>query len=173
MARKQAAAGRKVAAGSTPVRAALVSSSVLHEEIKDGLGAVKSVDRDYLAPDVRTEFADSLELDAAMESDHAQDHRWDYLLGHAATSALVGVEPHSAKTDQISRVIRKKQAAQGQLRSHLRPGKKVELWLWVASGKVEFSPYDRAVRQLAEQGITFAGRQVQQKHLAKLGGAAP
>lgn len=43
----------------------------------------------------------------------------------------------------------------------------------MASGNVDFAPYDRAVRMLDEQGIAFAGRQVQKKHLAKLDSAEP
>lgn len=166
MARKSRSGAK--AAGETPLRAALQPESALRSKVCDGIGAVDGKDVDFLAKEVRPEFADSLALDAALLKGHEQENRWDYLLGHAATSALVGVEQHSAKTDQISKVIAKKRAAQQQLRPHLQLGKNVRLWLWVSSGRVDFSPLDKANRRLAEAGIEFAGRQVQAKHLAKL-----
>lgn len=167
MARKPSGRGAKVV-GETPLRAALQPRSALRSQVRDGTAAVAGQDADYLAKEVRPQFADSLALDEALQKGHEQENRWDYLLGHAATSALVGVEPHSAKTDQISTVIAKKRAAQVQLRPHLQPGKNVRLWLWVSSGRVDFSPFDKAIRRLAEEGIEFAGRQVQAKHLAEL-----
>ncbi len=169
MTRKLVGGGHRADQAQTPLRAALTSNSALRSKVADGLAAVADSDRKFVSTDVRTHFADSLALDSAMESEHAQDHRWDYLLGHAASAALVGVEPHSAKTDQISTVIAKKQAARTQLQPQLRPGKKVRLWIWVASGNVAFAPFDRAMRRLAEAGITFAGREVRAKHLESLG----
>jgi hypothetical protein len=149
---------------TTPIRKALQGISTLQPHVRDGIGAVKSVDRDYLSQDVRQQLADSMDLDAAMATANPQDHRWDTLLGHTTTSNVVAVEPHSARSDQVSTIIAKKVAALTQLRPHLRPGVKVAAWIWVASGSVSFSPFDAAIRKLNEKGITFAGRQVLPKH---------
>lgn len=61
-----------------------------------------------------------------MRPEHGSANGWDYLLGHAPTSAVIGLEPHSAKQDEISTVIAKQSAAKDQLHQHLRDGARVE-----------------------------------------------
>ncbi len=131
----------------------------------DGLGAVKSAHRDYLDVGIRQDFEDSLDVDAALRLDHEQENRWDYLLGHSPSGEIVAIEPHSAKHDEISTVIRKKAAARDQLKGHLRDGAKVAKWLWVASGKVHFADTEKARIRLDQNGIEFVGTKVMLKHL--------
>lgn len=147
------------------MRAALRPTSRLHGRVEDGLGALKRQDRPHLAGDVRALFADSLDIDAAFQRGNEGANRWDYLLGHAASSALIALEPHSAKEDQISRVIAKKRAAKEQLAPHLKPGARVSRWLWVASGPVAFADTERARVRLDQNGIQFIGRTLLAKHL--------
>lgn len=127
---------RKRPGKRTPIRTALLDDSPLHREVEDGVAALESVHRKCLATDIRSHFGDSLNLDSSLRSTHPEDSRWDYLLGHSQTRKLVGIEPHAAKSDQVSVVIRKRIAAREQLEAHLKPGRRVEKWLWVASGKV-------------------------------------
>jgi hypothetical protein len=94
-----------------------------------------------------------------------QENRWDYLLGHAPSKQLVGVEPHSAANSEISTVVDKLVAARSQLQDHLCDGKFVAKWFWVASGKVHFAPLEKATLRLAQNGITFVGRTLTSKHL--------
>lgn len=150
---------------TTPVRAAIRPGDPLLDAVCDGLGAVKSVDKDYLDAAIRRDFADSLELDAAIEAQHPDDHRWDYLLGHAPSGEVVAVEPHSAKEDEISRVIRKRQAAKVQLNGRLCDDAKISRWLWVSSGKVHFANTEKAKLRLDQAGIEFVGTKVMAKHL--------
>jgi len=154
------------ARGRTPVRDALKSSSALKAMVQDGNGALQKRHRRYLSEEVRNVFADSLDLDAALRETLPQENRWDYLLGHNTTTKIIGLEPHSAKQDEISTVIRKKEAARGQLAEHLKPGKGISKWLWVASGDVHFANTEKARRRLDESGILFVGRKVLPKHLA-------
>jgi hypothetical protein len=149
----------------TPVRAALLATSVLSTQVRDGLRALHGSDQNYLAKDIRRAFADSLALDAVLRHEYPEENRWDYLLGHGSPPAVVGLEPHSARGDQISTVIRKKEAARQQLAAHLRPGRRVSAWLWVASGDVQFADTEKARRRLDEHGIRFVGRQVLANHL--------
>ena len=51
--------------------------------VANGLGALKNAHRGYFDAAIRQTFADSLDLDEAMQPDHEQANRWDYLLGHA------------------------------------------------------------------------------------------
>jgi hypothetical protein len=119
------------------------------------------------------DFSDSLDVDEALREKHPQDSRWDYLLGHEPTQHLVGVEPHSAKEDQIGKVIRKREAAVEQLREHLADGVTVHSWLWLSSGDVQFADTERARRRLDQAGIQFVGRRILAKHLPKTSAAPP
>lgn len=147
------------------MRLALNSESSLQAAVQDGLGAVKSAHRDRLADEVRSAFADSLDLDAALRQDHPEENRWDYLLGHAPSGKVIGLEPHAAKQDEITTVIKKRQAAKQQLASHLKSGAHVAKWLWVASGKVHFASTEKAQRRLDEHGIELVPGRVMARHL--------
>lgn len=151
----------------TPIRAALVPGSSLLPLVEDGITALRK-DRQRIAESARDAFADSLALDEALKPGHEQDNRWDYLLGHLSSGQVVGLEPHSASTNEISRVIQKKKAAQDQLRSHLKTGTTVAHWFWVASGRVDFVPFDKAKLRLDNDGITFVGKELLSKHLAEI-----
>ena len=158
---------RKKGSGSssTPVRGVLDPKSVLQHRVLDGLGAVKDGHRSYIDGSVRTDFADSLDLDEAVRTGHETENRWDYLLGHAPSKQVVAVEPHSAKDDEVSTVIAKRVAAKEHLMSHLREGAMIERWLWVASGKIYFANTEKTRRRLDQHGIQFVGKQVMRKHL--------
>lgn len=149
----------------TPIRDALVSPSTLVSRVHDGLGAMKGHDRKYIEDRLRADFADSLDLDRAMRPRHDQENRWDYLLGYAPTVKVVGLEPHAARQDEIATVIAKRRDARNQLRSHLKPGVRIETWLWVASGRVYFADTEKARRRLDQNGIQFVGTRVHRKHL--------
>lgn len=155
----------KRATAVTPVRRALWADSALQDLVEDGIGAVAVAHREYLEESIRSQFADSLDLDKALEKERAQENRWDYLLGHSASGHVVAVEPHSAKDGEIEVVIRKRSAACKQLRDHLRDGARIAAWLWVASGNVHFAATEKARRRLDQHGIEFVGKCVSQKHL--------
>ncbi len=143
---------------TTPIRQALAANSRLRPLVKDGLQALEREHRKMIADAIRIEFVDSLDLDEAMRKGNDQANRWDYLLGHESSGEIVGLEPHSAKSAEVTTVIRKRQAALDQLRGHLRPGAHVTRWYWVASGTVDFMPLSKATLRLAEAGITFIGK---------------
>ncbi|WP_394828741.1 hypothetical protein [Pendulispora albinea] len=107
-------------------------------------------------------------MDDAIEKGHEREPRWDYLLGHRETTKIVGLEPHSAETSEISTVIRKRKHAREQLAEHFRPGVEVAEWFWVASGRVSFLAHEKATLSLAQNGITFVGTKLLAKHLAPL-----
>lgn len=155
----------KKGAKKTPVRSALRKDSTLLPLVADGLGAVKSAHRNYFDTAIRQTFADSLDLDKAMQTGHEQANRWDYLLGHAPSGSVVAVEPHSAKQDEITTVINKRVAAREQIQGHLSDGARVTKWLWVASGKVHFAKTEKAIRRLDQHGIEFVGTKITAKHL--------
>jgi len=146
------------------LKRALRDDSSLHAVICDGLNAVKTAHRGYFDEAIRPSFEDSLDLDEAMRPGREGENRWDYLLSHAPSDAVVAVEPHSAKQDEISTVIKKRSAAREHLRSHLRDGETILRWLWVASGRVHFADTEKARRRLDQNGIEFVGQRVMVKH---------
>jgi CHAD domain-containing protein len=97
-----------------PVSRAL-KGSYLVAAIQEGIQAVPDDQRKHIAASVRPDFLDSLDLDEASRSRHPNDARWDYLLGHAASSQVVALEAHPAQTSQVARVIQKRTASLGHL----------------------------------------------------------
>ena len=167
---RKALQGKKVKK-SSPIRAALTSSSPLHAHVKNGLGALEKRDRKYVDVSVRADFGDSLEIDAnikelpASDSSISQQNRWDYLLGHSATGDLIALEPHSANTGEVSVVIKKKMMALHQLRAHFPNGiVPIKKWFWVASGPVNIVPLSKKKQLLYQNGIVLVGRLLK-KHL--------
>ena len=152
----------------TPVRRALNPSSTLRDVVREGLGAVEKAHIKLIDDSIRAAFVDSLDIDAGFVAQYPNDPRWDYLLGHDASGQVVGLDPHSAKTGEISTVKAKRAHARAQLRDHMKPGATVAEWFWVASGKVDFLDQEKATLQLAQAGVKFIGRRVLQRHLASL-----
>jgi len=153
---------------AAPVRAMLLPQSSLLPAVREGLQALENAHRPYVDDELRGTFADSLDLDTALQPGREQENRWDYLLGHEPSGAVVGLEPHSAKNDEVSTVIAKRRCALDQLKGHVKTGAKVAAWFWVASGKVDFLPMDKKVLLLDQNGITFVGKKLLGKHLTKL-----
>jgi hypothetical protein len=151
-----------------PTKSALRADSKLHAEVKKGLGALEKSDKALVDKAIRASFADSLEIDKNLRTGRDQEHRWDYLLGHGDTTLIVGLEPHSAHTKEVSTVVAKKAAAKRQLRDHLKPGTTIAAWFWVASGKVDFVPHEKTILRLDQEGITFVGGMLRAKNLSRL-----
>jgi hypothetical protein len=149
----------------TPIRHALNADSTLQTAVEDGHGAFSVAHRNLIVQEIRPAFGDSLDLDAALRTDYPQENRWDYLLGHAESRKVVGVEPHSAKSSEIGVVINKREAAKRQLMDHFKPGSRVSKWYWVASGKNQFLDTEKTKRLLDQNGIEFVGRQLLARHL--------
>jgi len=153
---------------ATPILASLRSTSTLREHVKVGMGAIEKSHKSYIDEQLRAAFADSLETDENLKKGRDTENRWDYLLGHASSRAVVGLEPHTANNNAVPVVIKKREKALEQLRPHLIDGARVRAWFWVASGKVDFLPMEKATTRLANSGIAFVGKQLLAKHLAAL-----
>jgi hypothetical protein len=121
--------------------------------------------RQRLYSGIRNTIADSLDLDKATQPDHAQESRWDYLLGHTPSVSIVALEPHSAEQDQTTKIIDKKKAAQQQLSSQLKPGNRIAAWIWVASSKIFSADPEKVRLRIAQEGIRLVASTVLEKHL--------
>lgn len=149
---------------ATPLKASLHEQSKLVRLIEKGLAGLKDVDRNRIAVAIRNKFQDSLDLDAALLTDHQGEHRWDYLLSYQETW-VVAVEVHSANTSEVSVLIQKKKAAKRQLQAHMRPTGHIAKWIWISSGAVAIPQLDRARTRLAQEGIMLVGRELAAKHV--------
>ena len=126
--------------------------------VKDGLQALEKTHRSLIEDDFRPEFGDSVDIDKAFEKGHERENRWDYLLGHSQTERIIALEPHSANNNELSTVIKKREASLRHLRGHLKSGVFIAEWFWVASGNVDFLPIEKAVTRLNDNGIRFVGK---------------
>lgn len=151
----------------SPIRRILKATSTLHQSVHDGISALAHSHKALIEAEIRGSFADSIDIDEALRKGNDQANRWDYLLGHDASARVVALEPHSAYTSEVSTVISKKKAARKQLDAHLKAGGFITAWFWVASGRVDFVPHEKVVRRLDQEGITFVGALLRQKHLPK------
>ena len=102
--------------------------------MNDGIGALEKDHRSYLADDIRGAFADSLNLDEAMREGHEQEHRWDYLLGHTPSAAVVALEPHSASSCGSRRDVWTEAIAISDLSRRQLPGEDVASWVTLERG---------------------------------------
>jgi hypothetical protein len=144
----------------THLKEALNKTSPLRGLVQVGMGAFAARDIKLIAEDQRSRIGDSLDLDAASRGEHPDANRWDYIISIPDSQRFVGIEPHTAKDDQISVVIQKKEHAIHYLRSHFRESHRITRWYWVTHGTVSFSKMDRARRRLDEKGIEFVGRKL-------------
>ncbi len=161
------------ASRKTALIRALRDESPLCQSVCQGMGAIEASHHVCFEEGVRSTFQDSLDLDEALRAGNDQANRWDYLLSHSPSNEVVAVEPHSAKQDEISTVIKKRTAAREQLRPHLREGAQISRWLWVASSGVYFADTEKVKKLLDQNGILFVGKKVLEKHLGAKGKPDP
>jgi hypothetical protein len=139
---------------------ALIDRSSLRPFVVDGCGAIAAGHRESIKEELKKSVRDSLDLDEATRPEHGQANRWDYVLALRDNKTLIGLEPHSARDDEIETVIAKKERSAEVLRAHLKPGWYIAAWIWVSSGRVRFSRMDPAIRRLNSKGIKFVGNRV-------------
>jgi hypothetical protein len=151
----------------TPVRGSLRKDSRLMPLVFDNLGALDNLHLQHFDKTIRRTISDSLDLDKAMNAEHPESNRWDYLLGHHPSRTVVAVELHQAKDNQITNVINKRRKALEQMEGHLRDGVQVKKWLWVASGKVYLANTEKDIRRLDQNDIEFVGKRITAKNLPK------
>lgn len=156
----------------TDVRRSLRAESSLRGFVEPGLGALEKGHARRIDESIRPGFADSLDLDQALRDSHPDQPRWDYLVGWKPGRVVVAIESHSARDGEIRAVIEKRKFALLQLGTHLCDGQRIKDWIWLASGRNDFSPNSRAAFLLSQSGIRFVGGNLLAKHLpSKVSGA--
>jgi hypothetical protein len=140
------------------VALALAPGSTWQAHVEVGLQALRPADKSCFAESLRSEFGDSLDLDAASRSERGPTRCWDYLVGHTCSRKIIAVEPHNAATGEVGVVIEKRRSTCALLSGHMRPDSHIAAWIWVPSGRVDIVAFDRAQSRLASEGIHIVGR---------------
>lgn len=140
------------------LKLSLKTTSSLRDEIRLGLDALTREHRSLIAESERTRVEDSLDFDNAVRAEHGQENRWDYIVSVPGGLGLVGIEPHSASTAEVSVVIAKKTFTANYLRAHLVPGHSISTWLWVSKGRANFARLEAVRRRLSKNGIEYRGK---------------
>jgi hypothetical protein len=143
-------------------QSAVARTEALRGAYRDGLQALKRVDREKIRCANSRDLTGSVNLDEALADSHPNDPRWDYGIGvRKARGAghVVWVEVHPATSHGAAEVCEKHSWLMKWLESSApllsaMTGRCV----WVASGKVAIPPHSPHRRRLAAQGIHFAGR---------------
>ena len=110
----------------------------------------------------------SIDLDAALRRQRPNDPRWDYGLGYKPTSApehAIWVEVHSAKTSEVSPVLRKLQWLKDWLNGEAEHLRRLTdrasgdiRYVWIASGKNKIPSNSPQARKLNQSGLSLKTR---------------
>ena len=115
-----------------------------------------------------TRLTGSIDLDTALRQNRPGDNRWDYGLGYKpakGSEQAVWVEVHSAKTSEVSKVLRKLQWLKDwlnrnaeQLRQLSERADRDIRYVWIASSGVHIQKHSPQARQLAQSGLRLKGK---------------
>ena len=139
--------------GQRTFRAAVTAVPAIAGAFRSGVQALKSEHRQRL--ENAGLATGSIDLDAALEKDFPNTHRWDYgigLPGDQASEKVLWLEVHHAASGETERVISKLQALKAWLADHapqLAAIPRTSVW---ALSNTESNPTDRRRRNsLAEK----------------------
>lgn len=154
MARRQSRAGsRPRASNKKTFRAAVLAVPAIAGSFREGVQALKREHRQGLK---NAQIATgSIDLDAALQRTHSNDHRWDYGIGlphDERTEKVLWLEVHHAASGETERVIRKLQALKAWLAANAPDLNAMpRVFIWQLSN-TESNPNDRRTRTaLAER----------------------
>ncbi len=134
----------------------------LAEELKPGLQALSKTDRQYVTCDKPRGLAGSVNLDAALRQALPNEPRWDYVIGlkqKGRSDEAVWLEIHPASsTGEVEVVLKKLAWLKGWCGERAVSLTKLSRrYVWVATGRVAFSPNSPQYKKLTMAGITFSG----------------
>ena len=137
-------------------RSAIEKTPPLAKALKPGLRALGN-NSGKIRPSDSSRCEGSVDIDATVKAQYPEDSRWDYALGYGGKTYFV--EVHTAKTDEVSSVLKKLQWLKDFLaRDAPELNQEPKSFHWVASGKVAILPNSPQARQLAQKGIKIIGQ---------------
>lgn len=143
-------------------RRAVAGTAALKDAYRDGLQALKNVDKARICCAAPRNLTGSIDLESALARSHSNDARWDYGIGiHKAHHGeiAVWVEVHQATSHGVEEVCRKRVWLTQWLQSSAPLlNRMAARYVWVASGKVALPPNSPQRKRIAAKGIRFVGR---------------
>ena len=106
-------------------------------------------------------LAGSVDIDAALEAACPDATRWDYAIGYRINNRddrAFFVEFHRAKTDEVPRVLRKKQWLENWMQGKPLANLQEREFVWVSAGGIRIPPNSRHRRVLNAHGLRLERR---------------
>ena len=130
---------------------------------KRGLGALRAQDRPHIAAQNTHNLSGSADLDAALQQQEPNAHRWDFAIGYQHINrpleCIYWVEIHTATDREVNVVLDKLRWLKQWLRGD---GQRLALFerdfIWVSSGGTSFTLTSPQQKQFAVLGLQHKGR---------------
>lgn len=143
-------------------RNAVASTTAIRDRFRDGLGAVRNVDRDRLRCSSPRRLRGSVNLDEALRLSFPNAPRWDYAIGisqHSRSDHAVWLEVHPAASLHVGEVLNKLRWLKSWLANDAPELQRLPAhFCWVATGTVSFRRGSREEKRIAQEGIRFPGK---------------
>jgi uncharacterized protein involved in copper resistance len=137
---------------------AVNSSRAIAAHYRDGLRAVKGVDRKRMRASGRR-VTGSVNLEDALRRTHANEPIWDYGIGirHTANGdRVIWVEVHGANNRHVGDVLQKHSWLTAWLSREAQDLKAISTtYVWLATGRVYINPDTPERRRLSQAGIAL------------------
>ena len=134
------------------------------EEVKNGfrqgLQALKKVDRTKIGCDETRKIDGSLDIDSSVKSLYPVSERWDYAISY--TGKICYCEIHPAETSEVTKMIGKLAWLKKWLmvkapEINVLPSYTYK-YVWVSSGRVNVLPTSREAKRISSSGILLTNR---------------
>jgi len=143
-------------------RIAVADTAALKDVYREGLQALKNVDKARIYCAAPRNLTGSVDLEKALAKSHPNDPRWDYGIGiHKAhhPELVFWVEVHPATSRGADEVCKKRSWLTQWLESSAPLlSRMAARYVWVASGKVALPRNSPQRRRIAANGIQFVGQ---------------
>lgn len=145
-------------------RRAVPSAAAVRDGFREGLGAVRNVDRNRLRCANPRRLRGSVNLDQALKLAFPNHPRWDYAIGVSRgtqSDHVVWLEVHPASSLHVDEVLNKLRWLNGWLASDAPELRRLPAhFYWVATGTVSFRRGSRDEKRIAQEGMRFPGKQL-------------
>lgn len=128
---------------------------------KEGLQALKAVDRQRIVINNTRKLCGSVDLDSCLEERYPNDNRWDYIICY--NDVLHFVEIHSASgASEVATIVNKAKWLRNWLKENTFETKRHTPFLWVSTNQVDKAILSTSTyrKRLAMCGVTLVGREL-------------
>jgi hypothetical protein len=138
--------------------AAVTSAPSIRARLKDGLQALRNVDRGRVSCDGRR-LLGSVDIDGALRPSQPNAARWDYAVGFSPGSRgdfVAWLEVHPASSQHVSGVLDKLAWLNQWIRHEGQDlGRLRGCFCWIATGTISFGRNSPQARRIAQAGLRF------------------